>query len=98
MREGKKHLRKEDIKPIFRKVNEGDEIKKTFDLFKLTKATKTTSKKIKLEKCFLSPEINFFFLMFFLFSKLTVLFRLLQHSDARTGQKNRPESNASVFP
>ena len=38
----KKHLRKKNIEPIFGKVNEGDQIKKTLDLFleKLMRATK----------------------------------------------------------
>ena len=44
MREGgkKKHLRKNNIEPIFGKVNEGDQIKKTLDKFleKLVRATK----------------------------------------------------------
>ena len=44
MREGgkKKHLRKKNVEPIFGKVNEGDEIKKTLDRFleKLMRATK----------------------------------------------------------
>ena len=41
-RAGKKHLRKKNIEPIFGEVNEGDEIKKTLDIFleKLMKATK----------------------------------------------------------
>ena len=34
MREGgKKHLRKKNIEPIFGKVNESDQIKKTLDIF-----------------------------------------------------------------
>ena len=44
MREGgkKKHLRKKNIEPIIGKVNEGAQIKKTFDKFleKLLRATK----------------------------------------------------------
>ena len=44
MREGKKkkHLRKKNIEPFFEKVNEGDKIKKTLDIFpeKLMRATK----------------------------------------------------------
>ena len=44
MREGdkKKHLRKKNIEPIFGKVNEGEEIKKTLDKFleKLMRAAK----------------------------------------------------------
>ena len=44
MREGgkKKHLGKKNIPPIFGKVNEGDQIKKTLDKFleKLMRATK----------------------------------------------------------
>ena len=39
---GKKHLGKKNIEPIFGKVNEGAQMKKTFDKFlkKLMKATK----------------------------------------------------------
>ena len=35
MREGgiKKNIKKKNIQPIFGKVNEGNEIKKTFDIF-----------------------------------------------------------------
>ena len=44
MREGgeKKHLRKKNIGSIFEKVNEGDQIRKTLDIFldKLMRATK----------------------------------------------------------
>ena len=44
MRQGgkKKHLRKKNIQPIFGKVNEGDQIKKTLDKFleKVMRATK----------------------------------------------------------
>ena len=44
MREGgeKEHLRRKNIEPIFGKVNEGDQIKKTLDTFlgKLVRATK----------------------------------------------------------
>ena len=43
MREGeKKRFRKYNIEPIFGKVNEGDEIKETLDIFleKLMRATK----------------------------------------------------------
>ena len=44
MRKGgeKKHFEKKNIEPIFGKVNEGDEIKKTLDKFleKLIRATK----------------------------------------------------------
>ena len=38
----KKHLRKKHIQPFFGKVNEGDQIKKTFDKFleKIMRATK----------------------------------------------------------
>ena len=44
MREGgKKTFKKKNIEPIFGKVNEGDEIKKTLDIFlkKLMRATKS---------------------------------------------------------
>ena len=46
-RAGKKHLRKKNIEPIFGEVNEGDEIKKTLDIFleKLMKATKKNKRK-----------------------------------------------------
>ena len=43
MKEGeKKTFQKKNIEPIFEKVNEGDEIKKTLDIFlkKLMRATK----------------------------------------------------------
>ena len=43
MREGgKKTFKKKNIEPIFGKVNEGDQIKKTLDFFleKLVRATK----------------------------------------------------------
>ena len=42
MREGGKKTLKKNIGPIFGKVNEGDEIKKTLDIFlgKLMRATK----------------------------------------------------------
>ena len=69
---------KKNIGQISRKVKEGDEIKKTFDLFdkKLMRATKKTSKKNIAGKMFfiswnklgfflnvfLSPEIYCFFL------------------------------------
>ena len=72
MREGeKKTFKKKNIKHILGnighisgKVNEGDKIKKTFDLFKikLIRTTKnTTKKKTKPEKYFLSLEMNLFF-------------------------------------
>ena len=44
---GKKHLRKKNFEPDFGKVNEGDEIKQTFDLFlkKIMRATKKNKQK-----------------------------------------------------
>ena len=65
---------KKIIEHIFGKVNEGDEIKKPFDLFgkKLMRAKKTSIAGIYF---FLSPEINLFFLrMFFYLPKLTGFF------------------------
>ena len=58
MREGgkKKHLGKKNIEPIFEKVNEGDQIKKTLDTF-LEKVMRACF----FWNVFLSPDFFFFF-------------------------------------
>ena len=58
MREGgkKKHLRKKNIEPIFEKVNEGDQIKKTLDTF-LEKVMRACF----FWNVFLSPDFFIFF-------------------------------------
>ena len=60
-----------------RKVNEGDKMKTTFDLFekKLMRATKKQAKKHSWKNVFLSPEINCFFR------------ENRQQSNARAGEK-----------
>ena len=62
---------KKNIRQISGKANEGDKMKKIFDLFekKLLKATeKNNKKKHSWKNVFLSPKINFFFSnVFFIF-------------------------------
>ena len=90
MREGeKKTFKKKTIEPIFGKVNEGDEIKKTFDLFKkkLMRATKKTSKKKHSWIFFFSRNKLVFFRNVFLSPEIDCFFGNRQQCKARAGQK-----------
>ena len=65
------------------------------------RAAKKKAKKTKLEKSFLFPEINLFFLTIFLTTEIDFFFENRQQFNARAGQKKhgffgnaRPKSNA----
>ena len=66
MREGGKKIKKKNIEPIFEKVNEGDQIKKTLDKFleKLMRATEKTKQNIGGKIFFISRNELVFFGMF----------------------------------
>ena len=99
MREGgKKKIKKKNIDQIKKnighisgKVNVGNKIKKTFDLFKkkLMRTMKKTSKKNIAGKKNVSPEMNLFFLrnVFFISRNWLFFSRNRQQSNARAGHK-----------
>ena len=92
MREGgKKTFKKENIEPIFGKVNEGDQIKNIFDIFqkKLIRATKKQAKQKIAAKIFFNSRNELYFRnIFFMFWNWQFIFGNWHNLMRALGRKN----------